>query len=502
MSTHTYKLKGARFLRKYTARTNTPVYAAETDAQTVVDSLCDVPWELVSVDQATMTSHSDTKAENEEISGLDRNVLERDAFDAALFCAGHSGGKHRAYANAACYRFTLPDSAVGKTLSALSARVTSDPYNSAGARLHIFTNSTGEIPTNCHTLRGEDSSGNIVEDGSTASGAAPREVRSNNWFAKIETVTLSPSGGLTLQKYLFLVVALESYSTVRGNWLEGCSYIQNQVSVSLSSEVEDWTEGTTCDCSAIAPGLGFAVVADGAVPILTGESSASFDIILQRTGDPLPKTSDSTEDLVNPALLKSSATEVQSAIGLRLLYAALFQGNISPRELSATDSRPGATFAVVADSAIRKTHPNGADVAVPVWRLSASALVVPFAAPTTFIARKISLDWHDFTGSPTTGMKWRLWLKRGAADYNAPDISQRGFWLPVGAQVDGFELVGEIAADGGQTEATFDIDPLSDVLATVMVTGYVSMDDVNPASGMATVYGCCSPFIPDISLLG
>lgn len=351
MSTSIYKLKGARFLRKYTARSNTPVYAASTDAQTVVDLLCDVPWQPVSVDQATMTSHSDTKAENEEISGLDRNVLERDAFDAALFCAGHSGGKHRAYANAACYRFTLPDSAIGLTLLSISARVTSDPYNSAGARLHVFTNSTGEIPMNCHTLRGEDSSGTVVEDGTTASGVAPREVRTSGnstaWFTKTETATLSPTGGLTLQKYLFLVVALESYSTVRGNWLEGCSYIQNSVSVALSSAVADWTEGTTCDCSAIAPGSGFAVVADGAVPILSGEQSAAFEIKLQRTGDALPESSDSSESPVDPNLLKTAATEAQGAIGLRLLYAALFQGNVSPVAASATSPRPGATFAEI-----------------------------------------------------------------------------------------------------------------------------------------------------------
>lgn len=239
MSTYKYKIKGARFLRKYTARTSTPTYAAETDAQTIVDLFCEVPWQPVAVDQATMTSHSEATAEGDTMSGLDRNVVERDGFDAALFCAGHAGGMHRAYANAACYIFELPDSAIGKTLTALSARVTSDPYNAAGARLHIFTGSTAEIPMNCHTLRGEDSSGQVVADGSTLSAVAPRESRtsgsSTTWHAKTATATLEPTGGLTLQKYLFVFVGLESYSTVRGNWLEGCSFIRNELEMELST---------------------------------------------------------------------------------------------------------------------------------------------------------------------------------------------------------------------------------------------------------------------------
>ena len=243
MSSYKYKIKGARFLRKYTARTTTPTYAAETDAQAIVDSFCNVPWERATVDQATMTSHSETIAEGDTISGLDRNVLDRDGFDAAMFCAGHSGGKHRAYANAACYVFELPDSAIGLSMASLAARVTSDPYNANGARLHVFTGSTTEIPLSCHTLRGEDSSGEIVADGTTASGVAPREVRTSGgtstWHPKTATVTLEPTGGLTLAKFLFVFVGLESYSTVRGNWLEGCSFIRNELEMELSTACGD-----------------------------------------------------------------------------------------------------------------------------------------------------------------------------------------------------------------------------------------------------------------------
>ena len=243
MSSYKYNIKGARFLRKYTARTTTPTYAAETDAQTIVDLFCDVPWSRVAIDNATMTSHSESVAEGDTISGLDRNVIDRDSFDAALFCAGHTGGMHRAYANAACYVFELPDSAVGGSLTSIAARVTSDPYNAGGARLHVFTGSTLDIPISCHAVRGEDASGDALTDGTVATGVAPREVRTSGetstWHPKTATATLSPTGGLTLQKYLFLFVGLESYSTVRGNWLEGCSFIRNSVEITLSAACGD-----------------------------------------------------------------------------------------------------------------------------------------------------------------------------------------------------------------------------------------------------------------------
>ena len=268
----TYKIIGKRFLRKYTEPGTSPVYAAAVQAQRVVDSFCDVPWEPVKPSAATMTYHTDEVLDEKEgVTGLDRNVAIRDQFDAALFCAGHSGGQHRAYANAACYRYTMPDEAVGETLESISLQVTSDPYNAAGARIHVLTNSTGEIPTNCHDCRGEDSGGDVVDDGTTASSVAKRTVKTvsgtDYWYPTTETVTLEPTGGLTLQKYLFVVVALESYSTVRGNWLEGCSFIENKVSVTTAAAIDGWSDGDTLDLSFDeSDETAFPVVSGGVLP--------------------------------------------------------------------------------------------------------------------------------------------------------------------------------------------------------------------------------------------
>ena len=138
-----YKIIGQRYLRKYTAPRTTPVYSARIDVERIVDTLCDVPWEAVNAKDAGMTYHTDEPVDDDKTSGLDKNVIIRDGFDAALFCAEHVGGQHRACANAAAYVYELPEDAVGKSLRSITLNVTSDPYNSNGARIHVMTLPSG-----------------------------------------------------------------------------------------------------------------------------------------------------------------------------------------------------------------------------------------------------------------------------------------------------------------------------------------------------------------------
>ena len=248
-----YKLIGQRNLRKYTEDGQSPTYAASIEAQNIVNALCDIEWSKTSEKDAIMTYHTEDvvdEVDGKKINGLDMNVLIRDKFDAALFCADHTGGQHRAYANAAVYHYELPDGTLPK-LTKLTASVTSDPYNSMGARISILTNSTGVIPTNCNECRTGDAH---------ADGVAPRTVAANgNWFPTMADCVFSatpgdgeyalPSGGLQLQKHLFVFVLMESYSTVRGNWLEGCSFIKNEISIETDAAIQGWTDGSTYDLS-------------------------------------------------------------------------------------------------------------------------------------------------------------------------------------------------------------------------------------------------------------
>ena len=232
----TYKIKGVRHLKKYTAKSSTPTYAANTDAQTVVDLLCEVPWEESLEHSAQMAYHTNEVVDSESgTTGLDMNVKIRERLDAAMFCAEHKGGVHRAYANAACYVFALPDMETYPNLTAVKAKVTSDPYNSSGVRIAIHVSDTAEIPIKC-----SDARAGIAH----VAGAVPREAKTGTdgktyWYSSMDNVDI-PVFATAMKKYLFVVVALEDYSVVRGDWLEGSAFIDPVVEIETDGIIDGW----------------------------------------------------------------------------------------------------------------------------------------------------------------------------------------------------------------------------------------------------------------------
>ena len=235
-----YTLNGERYLRKYTAEYSTPAANAEMDAALIVDRMCNVPWEISKVKSATVATHTP------EI--LNDNVKNRDSLDAAIFCAGHSNSMHVAYANAACYRIDLKASSTDlPRLQALSLNVYSDAYNKNGVRIVVITNDSGEIPTECSTVRG-DAPGGIKVTNSCA-----RITRTTGgkeyWYPSSATVTFGAdelgSTGIQLHRYLLVFVLMENYASVRGDWLEGSSFIANKIKITTSSALPSALDG--CD---------------------------------------------------------------------------------------------------------------------------------------------------------------------------------------------------------------------------------------------------------------
>ena len=483
----TYRIAGRRWLRKYTAPQISPVYAASVDARMVVESLCDVPWKRTFTKDARMTYHTDEViSEDPEITGLDMNVIIRDSFDAALFCADHKGGQHRAFANVACYRYTMPDEAVGKSISALNIQVTSDPYNSNGVRLHTFTNTTGEIPMNCHVLRGEDSGGEIIDDGTTAVGVAPRttETRGNTeyWYPTITTATLEPSGGMVLQRYLFIVVALESYSTVRGNWLEGSSFITNDVSIDISAPVEGWSGTEVNDLSDSDGIIEIPVVRHGTTQCNFSEVSCMYGVAVLSNGDDFIGAFDADgrrrysipsyqRQLYAPEAYDADPTRFY--VGLRALYAKFYGGNMEMAKRPHARLRSGAGFSVrphtwtILDA-------GGAEASVQGWSIAASVTALAFSAPLSLSVIKMRLDWGasgSGTGGTVNGGHYNFWLKRGAYVDNLPEslVKNPDIYTAAKSSVDGWEYLGSSSGDFFEAELS---TPLNSEHATVLVTAY------------------------------
>lgn len=483
----TYRIAGRRWLRKYTAPQISPVYAASVDARMVVESLCGVPWKRTFTKDARMTYHTDEViSEDPEITGLDMNVVIRDSFDAALFCADHKGGQHRAFANVACYRYTMPDEAVGKSISALNIQVTSDPYNSKGVRLHTFTNTTGEIPMNCHTLRGEDAGGEIIDDGTTAAEVAPRTTETRGeteyWYPTMTTVTLAPSGGMVLQRYLFIVVALESYSTVRGNWLEGSSFITNDVSINISAPVESWSSTEVNDLSDSDGIIEIPVVRHGTTQCNFSEVSCMYGVAVLSNGDDFNGAFDADgrrrysipsyqRQLYAPETYAADPTRFY--VGLRALYAKFYGGNMEMAKRPNARLRSGAGFSVrphtwtILDA-------GGAEASVQGWSIAASVTALAFSAPLSLSVIKMRLDWGasgSGTGGTVNGGHYNFWLKRGTYADTLPEslVKNPDIYTAAKSSVDGWEYLGSSSGDFFEAELS---TPLNSEHATVLVTAY------------------------------
>ena len=488
-----YTIRGRRWQRLYTAAKATPVYAAESDASLAARTICDVPWKETSGNFVScLTAHPGT-AETDE-----HNLANREYFDAAAFCAGHENGMHRVHAQATCYRFALPASAEDKRMNTIKLVVSGDPYLRDGARIAVLTNDTGVIPTDCSTCRTGDLH---------AEGVARRTVSADGsrWYGKTDTLQFTPTGGLTLGKYLFVFVILENYAYSRGEYVEGSACIQPNVEIGMAATVGEWTtDGVNLCYEDLSHS--YNVCRDGILPEVSGEVSGVQTIMLQRSGDPTTGT------------LHTSVTDAQSCIGLRAIYAALYERRLAAVAKSvalASNAREGAGFVVRGDQeSIGGTNIN-------TWQLTTAALLVPFAVPVEFRADKVRLDWTNWSGGATSGGRFNVWLKRGTfvTDYPADVLKNPALYDASMKNVEGYELLGTIDATQAQKTATFALDdPLGGYVATILLTAFISMDALNPATGMTLPQGVATSldvnaagssmsgkgtgWKPDITLLG
>ena len=485
-----YKLIGQRNLRKYTEAKTSPVYAAAVEAQIIVDSLCGIPWKKVAARDATMTYHTEetvAEIDGQKINGLEMNVRIRDEFDAALFCGDHSGGQHRAYANAAVYHYVLPDGTLPK-LTKLTANVTSDPYNAAGARIAILTNATGEIPTNCNDCRTGDAH---------ADGVAPRTVASNgNWFPTMadcvfsaipgEGETALPSGGLQLQKHLFVFVLMESYSTVRGNWLEGCSFIRNLISIETDAAVPGWTDGETYDLTT-NDASGFAIVKDGILPYIPGAAPVGeFHVAVRTDANPIIEDDGSQTPV-------RTATGDKAAAAIGRLFSAFYSGTGDiPTRGGAVSAAQGASFNITRTTEPHVTHDSDRPVDTDVLRIDSAALVVPFAYPRDFTPARVVLSFAALSLTP--GARFNVFLADGyLTSLTEEQLKNPGLYDGQGAP---FTLLGTIESG---TTATFDLPASTARGGTLVITGYFPPDRFDLVTGGQQGTGPI-PFLPDISI--
>lgn len=489
-----YKVKGERFVRKYTANQRTPTYAAGADAIRVAESLCDVEWSAVGKSVvATFPAHSGNSETDKD------NVANRDWFDAALFCGEHANSMHRAFANGACYRFTLPDSAVGVSLAELKARIYSDPYNANGARIAICTSSSPDLPMACATCRNgssDDASTVAQTNNGTEStpatewystnthveGVAPRRSDGSSWFANSGTAFVRPAGGLELQKHLFVFVLLERYDVARNGYLEGSSYADPTFEISLSSAVQDLVEGETNDCSYVAAPVEFEIVGDGVLPDVTGDVSGALSIVLTAAGTKL--TGGESGFSEGFAGIADEVSPVNSIQGVRGAYARIGLGDFEAcpiGEALVSRKRNGVGFCVKQFDGIEVESAAGAKASPRVVSVASSAMIVPFSIPCSMKPNAVRMDWSSWLDSntPTEGTVFNLWINRGnyVTDYDLDVLKNRAIYDATSRVVGNWELVGTVPASEGS--ALLPVDGLESSIGSFMVTAYVPQENID-----------------------
>ena len=483
----TYKIKTKRYLRKYTAADKLPVSAALIDAQRVVDELCNVPWEKAAATTAVITSHDESE--------LDANVSNRDRFDAALFCADHANGAHRAYANAACYKITFPSGTAGKKLTSLKVRVTSDAYNASGARIALVTNSTGVIPTACAECRGEG--------GVHAAGVAPQTIQTvggqRYGYPTIadcifrvspgEGEYALPTSGLTLGSYLYVFVLMENYNSVRGNWLEGSSCIVNQIEIVTDSAITGWTDGALIDLTG-SPENELKLVKDGILPYIPGAAPVGEVHVAVRTdANPIIEDDGSQTPI-------RTATGDKAAAAIGRLFSAFYSGTGDIPTVDAASSPRGAAFNITRTTEPHVTHDSDRPVDTDVLRIDSAALVVPFAFPRDFTPARIVLT-HPSSLIPlnfSPGSRFNVFLADGyLTSLTEEQLKNPGLYDGQGAP---FTLLGTIESG---TTATFDIPSSTARVGTIVITGYFPPDRFDLVTGGQQGTGP-TPFLPDISI--
>lgn len=402
-----------------------------------------------------------------------------------------------AYAGMAAYRFKIPDSAASVAIESVTLPVSRDRFLKGGVRVAAVLSNSPSPSMDWSVVRGAG--------GASASALAQTAANLLAGSAGSEDVSLDAATHAALSAtgyaYLWVYVTLEDYTDAwemysakekRLYAVEGSAMlVGGTVDVAFAGEVTaDATEERSYE---VYGGVALPEVGDGPAGIVVER---------QFTGDPVPGLqdvagADGVKLLNGAGAYKTDVELAHSVAGLRMAYAALLSGAASPVQPAAHAMRPGARFLLEASTVTRLT--DDAEVEVGVWRISASALVVPFAAPATFTARRMRLEWGACAQPVTQGLVWRVWLKQGTASPAMPALADAAFWTPGSDSADGYDLVGTVEASASAGSAELPI-MLTAPLATILVTGFLPADGINPSRGMVTSFGCPAEFRPAITL--
>ena len=196
-----------------------------------------------------------------------------------------------------------------------------------------------------------------------------------------------------------------------------------------------------------------------------------------------------------------------------MCYGKFFTGQAVP--VGGLTNRIGVGCSLVGSTTVQSPDSTTPQT-LNCWQLVQSSLVIPFGCPRQWKAKQVKLDWTNWTGNATTGSKVYVWLARDQFIQTHPEYLGK-LAISTGGTVAGCELVGEIDPTSNVKNKTFNIQDLASATATIILTAFIDMDEINPsgttwtrkgvgnlALNMLTMEltGMDTCMIPDIQLLG
>jgi len=145
-------------------------------------------------------------------------------FDAYKYCGDYADGKQKAYAGAVAYRFQIPAEALTGTVAevvSVAVPLYVDRWLVDGVRIAAYVSDDETPPASWATVRDGDAKLSARLPMTYTEDDPPKRVV----VEKNGTMTVTMPADLDSKKYLYVMVTLEDYESVRGFWIEGAGLL-------------------------------------------------------------------------------------------------------------------------------------------------------------------------------------------------------------------------------------------------------------------------------------
>ncbi len=145
-------------------------------------------------------------------------------FDAYKYCGDYADGKQKAYAGAVAYRFQIPAEALTGTVAevvSVAVPLYVDRWLFDGVRIAAYVSDDETPPASWATVRDGDAKLSARLPMTYTEDDPPKRVV----VEKNGTMTVTMPADLDSKKYLYVMVTLEDYESVRGFWIEGAGLL-------------------------------------------------------------------------------------------------------------------------------------------------------------------------------------------------------------------------------------------------------------------------------------